>query len=453
MNSEANDPQRAANDPESAANDRPGAAFAPLRAAADDRPDAGSGDASAGDPPPLYRHQIETRVIHGVSDNRDLGEPVAPPIVTSTSFHVVPDAVGFSAADLGGASPLFYARWGNPTVALLERQLAGLEGGAAAVAFGSGMGAVSALFLSLLRAGDHLVLSDVCYAGVAELALQTLPRFGIEVTAVDSTEPERVAAAIRPGVTRLVHVETPANPTLQLTDIAAVAAITQAHDIRLSVDSTIATPIATRPLEFGADFVVHSLTKYLCGHGDTLGGAIVCRLPSDAVILREHALIHHGAVLSPFAAWLILRGIETLAVRMRQHQDNARVVARFLGAHRLVSRVHWPGLDEHPQAELARRQMANFSGLLSFTVHGDERAVARRMADRLSLITYAVSLGKTRTLVFHIPTADLLRTSLRLDGDAARKFRDLAGAGVFRLSVGLEHADDIVADLARALDD
>jgi cystathionine beta-lyase/cystathionine gamma-synthase len=394
--------------------------------------------------------RIETRILHGAHLRRSPGDPVAPAIVTSTSFHAEPDAVGFSAADLADGSPLFYARWGNPTVALLEQQMTALEGGRAAVAFGSGMAAVSALFLTLLRGGDHLLVSDICYAGVAELS-RSLPRFGIEVTSVDTSDPARIEAALRPGRTRLIHVETPANPTLQLTDVAAVAALARAHDIRLSVDSTLATPVATRPLDLGADFVVHSLTKYLCGHGDALGGVVVCADAAAAATLREHALIHHGAVLSPFSAWLILRGIETLAVRMRLHESNAREIAHYLASHPAVARVHWPGLADHPQAALASRQMANFGGLLSFSVRGDSHELARRLADRLELITYAVSLGKTRSLIFHLPTDDLLRTSFCLDAKATRKFRDGAGSGLFRLSAGLEHPDDLVADLARGL--
>ncbi len=407
-----------------------------------------------GDPAsePGHAWHLDTRILHAAGDRPAAGQPVVPPIVTATSFHVEPEAVGFSAEDLAGEAPLFYARWGNPTVALLEQQLTSLEGGAAAVAFGSGMAAMSALFLTQLAAGDHLVVSDVCYAGVAELA-RLLPRHGIAVTAVDSTDPAQVAAAVRPGQTRLIHVETPANPTLRLTDLRAVAAIARAHGARLSVDSTLATPVATQPLALGADFVVHSLTKYLCGHGDALGGIVVCGDAGAAATLREQALIHHGAVLSPFSAWLILRGIETLGVRMRQHEANARAVSRFLAGHPAVAQVHWPGLENHPQAALVRNQMAYAGGLLSFAVHGDSRPLARRMAERLRLITYAVSLGKTRSLIFHLPTDDLLRTSFRLEGDAAARFRGLAGTGLFRLSVGLEFADDLIADLDAALAD
>jgi len=376
------------------------------------------------------------------------GEPVLSPLVPATSFYADPDTVGFSAADLTDKTPHFYARWSNPTAEALEQRLAALEGGEAALSFASGMAAVSALFLRHLKAGDHLVLSNVCYAGVAELAHKILPDLGIAVSAVDSSSPEAVAAALRPN-TKLVHIETPANPILRLSDIAAIAAIVRPHGAALSVDSTMATPIATRPLALGADYVVHSLTKYACGHGDALGGAVIGR-SGDIAALRQSALIHFGGAINPFAAWLILRGLETLPLRMAAHQANAAALTAFLETHPRVQRVLWPGAPSHPQHDLARRQMANFSGMISF-VTADGPALARRLADRLKLIAYAVSLGKTRSLLFHIPTEDLLRSSFLLTGQAAEDYRAWAGDGVFRLSVGIEHAADLIADLDQAL--
>ncbi|PWR22061.1 trans-sulfuration enzyme family protein [Zavarzinia compransoris] len=397
------------------------------------------------------RRDPATLALHGAGGERRAGSPVSPSITVATSFHADPAGIGFSANDLAGTPPPFYTRWGNPTVAELESRLALLEGGAGAVAFASGMAAISGLFLSVLGAGDHLVLSDVCYAGVAELAQDILPRYGIEVTLVDTGDTAAVAAAIRPGITRLVHAETPANPILRLSDIAALAGVAHAAGALLSVDSTIATPIATRPLALGADFVVHSLTKYICGHGDALGGIVVAARAGDLTEIRNGALIHHGAALSPFAAWAILRGLETLVPRLRLHEENARAVANFLENHPAVGHVLWPGLDSHPQAALARRQMANFSGLLSFTVTGDGRALAARMAADLRVASYAVSLGKTKSLIFYIPTEDILRSSFRLAGRAADNYRAAAGDGVFRLSVGLEGAADLIADLDRVL--
>ncbi len=374
--------------------------------------------------------------------------PVSPDIVAATSFHTHPDLIGFSANDLRQDAPHFYTRWSNPTVAALEERVAELEGGEAGLCFASGMAAISALFLTQLRSGDHLILADVCYAGVAELAYDILPKFGIAVSAVDSADPDSVAEAVRPE-TRLIHVETPANPNLKLTDIVAIALVARGCGAKLSVDSTIATPIATRPLALGADFVVHSLSKYLCGHGDAIGGAIVGDRASIAT-LRKEALIHHGGCLSPFAAWLILRGIETLEARMIVHERNAGIVARFLESHPKVAKTYWPGLASHPQHELAVRQMANFSGMVTFSV-GDGMELARRMAETVKTFSYAVSLGKTKSLIFYIPSDDIIGSSYRLNHDAAARYRDWMGDGAFRVSVGLEDPDRLVDELGAIL--
>ena len=393
--------------------------------------------------------KLSTLVLHGGDGPRVVGQPMAPAPVLSTTFFTHPDAVGFSAEDLTDDTPHFYTRWSNPTLDLLEQRLALLEGGEAAVVFGSGMAAITGLFSLKLGNGDHLVLSDVCYAGVAEYAHHQLQRQGVEVSFIDCSDPEQVAAAMRPN-TRLIHIETPANPILRLTDIAAAAAVAQAGGAELSVDSTIATPVGSNPIALGADYVCHSLTKYLCGHGDALGGAVIGKAERMAA-LRKDSLIHLGAALSPFSAYLILRGIETLQLRMEKHEGNARAVADFLEAHPKVRRVLWPGLASHPQAELARRQMRNFSGLLSYSVKAGSAAMARQLADRLRTVSYAVSLGKTKSLCFFIPTDDILRSSFQLAGQAEADYRDWAGEGVFRVSVGIEDATDIVADFEQAL--
>lgn len=390
-----------------------------------------------------------TLALHAGEPPRQVGAPVTPPPHLATSFFTHPAAAGFSANDLTEDAPHFYSRWSNPTLDILERKLAALEGGEAAVCFASGMAAVSALVLGRLSAGDHLVLSDVCYAGVAELAHDILPRHGIIATLADSADPAAVAAALRPN-TRLVHIETPANPILKITDIAAVAAIAREAGAELSVDSTIATPLATRPLELGADYVVHSLTKYISGHGDALGGAVIGRAERMDT-LRKQSLIHLGGALAPFNAWLTLRGLETLSPRMALHESNARKLEAFLAAHPKVRSVLWPGSPRHPQHELAARQMRNFSGLLAFSLRSGSRETAVRLAERLKVISYAVSLGKTKSLLFYIPTDDLLRASFRLRGAQEAAYRDWAGDGVFRFSVGLEDAEDLIADLAQAL--
>jgi cystathionine gamma-synthase len=390
-----------------------------------------------------------TLTLHAGAGQRDIGAPASAPPVLATSYFTHPDAVGFSANDLNEAAPHFYTRWSNPTLELLETRLAALEGGEAALSFTSGMAAVSALFLDRLGSGDHLVLSNVCYAGVAELAHDILPKHGVAVTAVDTSNPDAVAAAMRPN-TKLVHIETPANPILRLSDITAIAAITRATGAELSVDATIATPLGTKPLALGADYVVHSLTKYICGHGDALGGAVIGRRERIGA-LRKGGLIHLGGSLSPFAAWLILRGMETLAPRMAMHEANARRVEAFIADHPKVRSVFWPGSSRHPQHELAVRQMRNYSGLMAFSAKDDGAALARQLAERLRVVSYAVSLGKTKSLLFYIPTEDILRSSFRLDGKEAQTYRDWATDGVFRFSVGLEDPEDIIADLAQAL--
>lgn len=388
-----------------------------------------------------------TRCIHGGESPDPLTGASSPNLVASSTFRVA-EQVAFSATALNEGTPYLYTRWGNPTVRQLEDKLTLLEGGEDCQCFASGMGAASAIFLGLLGTGDHLVISDVSYAGVAELARQSLPRFGIEVTAVDTSDPAEVAEAMREN-TRLIWIETPANPILKLSDISAVGEIARCRNALLAVDSTFATPVATRPLDFGANLVMHSLTKYLGGHGDALGGAVIG--PREVIArLRQECAIHHGGVLAPFNAWLILRGIATLDIRMAAHQSNALELAGFLERHPSVERVIYPGLESHPQHELARRQMANFSGMISFqTANG--RDVAQRMMSELEIIHYAVSLGHHRSLIYWMETDEMVASSYALCGRALERYREFAGEGVFRLSVGLEDVSDLKADLNRSL--
>jgi cystathionine beta-lyase/cystathionine gamma-synthase len=357
---------------------------------------------------------------------------------------------GFSARDEQDYEGHVYGRVGSPTVAQLEAKLAALEGGDAALCFGSGVAAAHALIMGRLGQGDHLILPDANYVAIAELARDTLPRFGIEASCVDLSRPDEVAAAIRPN-TRMLWLETPANPTMKLCDIALLAGLAHERGVRdVAVDSTFATPMATKPLELGADFVVHSLTKYLCGHGDAMGGAVIGR-KGDLDALNLEASVHFGGVLSPFNAWLILRGVATLPIRMRAHEETALKVARFLEAHPQVSRVFYPGLASHPQHELARRQMKNFSGMLTFQTRQNGADIAARMVKQLEIIHYAVSLGHHRSLICWIGTDAIQASSFRNDSEHLRRYRDYAGDGVFRLSVGIENAEDLIADLAQVL--
>ncbi len=392
---------------------------------------------------------MRTQAVHAGEAPDPITGASAPNLVMSTTF-VSEEASGFSAHDLDDNSGFLYSRWGNPTVAQLERKLSVLENAEACLCSASGMAAASGLLLGRLSQGDHLITSDTNYAGVAELVRDTLPRMGIEVTAVDASTPEKVAQALQNN-TRMVLLETPANPIVRLTDIEAVAQIAHAHnaDIKVVVDSTFATPIATQPLKLGADFVFHSLTKYIGGHGDALGGAVLGSR-EDISALRLEAGIHFGGVLSPFNAWLIMRGCGTLPIRMRAHEEAALEVARFLEGHPKVKRVIYPGLDSHPQRDLAKRQMANAGAMLTFQVENGLE-VADRMAKELQVFHYAVSLGHHRSLIFWMGTEDLMNTSFRLEGEQLESYREYAGDGVFRVSIGLEDGVDLCADLDRVL--
>ncbi len=371
----------------------------------------------------------------------------APNLVMSTTF-VVDEPLSFSALDQPEDAPFIYTRWDNPTLAQLEKKLAALEQGEAAAVYGSGMAAASAVLLGTLRPGDRLVIGDTTYAGTAELARDTLAALNVEVVPVDTSDLSAVERAVGPG-TSLVWIETPSNPILRLADIAAVADIAHGAGARLAVDSTFATPVATRPITLGADYVIHSLTKYLGGHGDAVGGAVVARR-DDIARLRTEATIHYGGVMSPFNAWLIMRGMATLSLRMAAHQSGALIVARWLEEHDAVSKVIYPGLPSHPQHQLARSQMENFSGMVAFQVHEGEH-LAAQMMKQLEVIHYAVSLGHHRSLIYWLPTKDLIANSYRLEGEQLEAYRSYAGDGIFRLSVGLEDPEDLVADLESVL--
>ena len=390
---------------------------------------------------------IQTQAIHaGESPDPETGAS-APNLVMSSTF-VVDQEISFSANNLNDETPFVYTRWSNPTTQQLEQKLAILEQTEASVAFASGMAASAAVLLNHLSSGDHLIISNTNYPGTAEFARETLTRFGVEVTPVDTSELDKVQQAIRDN-TRMIWIETPSNPLLRISDINAISAIARQQKALLVVDSTFATPIATRPITLGADLVVHSLTKYIGGHGDAMGGSVCGR---QALIgpLRGEALVHYGGVISPFNAWLILRGMATLPIRMRSHEENALAVANFLQDHPGVEKVIYPGLESHPQHELAKQQMDNFSGMISFRT-SNPKQVAERMMQKLEVIHYAVSLGHHRSLVYLMQTRDLIGSSYKLEGEELDKYRENAGDGIFRLSIGLEDAQDICDDLSRFL--
>ena len=391
---------------------------------------------------------LRTAAVHAGESPDPTTKAVSPHIAMSTTY-VVDQPVAFSAMDRDeGEQPFVYTRWGNPTVRQLERKLVALEGAEDGRAYASGMAAISALLLSRLSSGDRVVVSDVAYPGTAELARQTLRRMGVEVALVDTSDLAAVRAALETP-TAMVWLETPANPIMRLTDIEAVAAVAGKAGADVAVDSTFATPVATRPLELGADYVVHSLTKYIGGHGDALGGAVLGSAARMAALDLE-ATVHYGGVISPFNAWLVMRGAATLPLRMAAHEAGALLVAEALEHHPAVLRVMYPGLWSHPQHDLARRQMACFSGMLTFQVE-DGDALAQRMMKELRVIHYAVSLGHHRSLVYWLPTATLMESTYHLDGAQLDGYRSYAGDGVFRLSVGLEDPADLIEDLLAVL--
>lgn len=390
----------------------------------------------------------QTLAIHAGEAPDPVTRASSPNLVMSTTYIVDTDTK-FSVEGLQENDPWIYTRWGNPTVHQLEEKLAALEEAETAVAFASGMGAITTLLFHLLRPGNHAVVSDVAYAALSEITNEMIPEYGIEITKVNTSDNEAVKNAIRPN-TKLVYIETPCNPLLRLTDIKAVAALAHAAGAKLAVDSTFATPLATKPLQLGADFVIHSLTKYIGGHGDALGGAILGS-KADLTPLRKKTAIRFGGTLSPFNAWLILRGAATFPLRMRAHQENALKVAQYLENHPKVERVIYPGLPSHPQYELAKRQMKNFSGMLTFRVK-DGAAQAKVFAEKLQVIHYAVSLGHHRSLIFYLNGNDLLQTSFKFNSpEQLASWKEFAGDGLFRVSIGLEDADDLIKDLEQAL--
>jgi len=390
---------------------------------------------------PKENFRMHTLAIHAGEAPEPATGAVATPIHMASTF-AFPSAEVAAAVFAGEEEGYIYTRWGNPTVDALERRVAALEGGEAALAAASGMAAIATAVMTAAQAGDHIVATRAIYAGTYNLLAKELPRYGVHTTFVDATDPQNVAAALREE-TRIVYLESPGNPTLALNDIAAIARIAHDAGALVFIDNTFATPINQRPLELGADVVLHSATKYLCGHGDAIGGIVVGAADFIAAA-RTGVLRDVGGVMSPFNAWLILRGVQTLPLRMERHNANALQVARFLEAHPQVAWVSYPGLPSHPQHALAQRQMRGFGGMVCFEVRGGVEA-GRRLMNRIRLCTLAVSLGDTRTLICH--SASTTHSTVPREARLAAGVTD----GLVRLSVGLEDPEDIIADLDQAL--
>lgn len=383
-----------------------------------------------------------TRAIHAGYDPAQEQGALTPPLHLTSTF-------AFDTAEQGGAmfageqAGHIYSRISNPTTDLLERRIADLEGAESGLAMASGMGAITSVMWSFLRAGDEVITDRTLYGCTFAFLRDGLSRFGVTVTHVDLTDPARLAEAIS-ARTRIVYFETPANPNMRLVDIAAVSAIARSAGARTVVDNTYATPVLTRPVTLGADIVVHSATKYLGGHGDLIGGLAAGSAEDMATVRAVGVKDMTGAVMAPFNAFLILRGLKTLQIRVERHCRTAMAVARALEAHPAVAAVHYPGLERFAWHDLARRQMPGFGGMIAFELHGGLPA-GIAMINRLSMIRRAVSLGDAESLIQH--PASMTHSTYSPEERRAHGIAD----GLVRLSVGLEDEADILADLLAAL--
>ena len=373
-----------------------------------------------------------TRAIHDGQAPDELTGAVNVPIYLTSTYQQ--EAIGKNKGHE-------YARLTNPTRDALEESLCSLEGGTSAHVFGSGMAATTAM-CTMMKSGDHVVCTDNMYGGTGRLFDKVLSNYGLTFTYVDTSVAENVAGAITPA-TKLVHIETPTNPMMSITDIAAVARICHAKGVELSVDNTFLSPYLQQPIALGADIVMHSTTKFLNGHSDGLGGVLICTKPEHAERFRFVQKCT-GGILSPFESYLLLRGVKTLAVRMKQHDANGRVVADFLRGHAKVEQVFYPGLVEHPHHELAKRQQHGFGSMISMELGSLENA--NRFASALRLGFLAESLGGVETLICH--PATMTHAAVGAEGRAKLGITD----GLMRVSVGIEDVEDIVADLEQALD-
>lgn len=380
---------------------------------------------------PEKKKGFATRAIHdGQSPDSATGAVNVPIHASSTYVQ----------QEIGKNKGYEYSRVSNPTRTALEENFASLEGGSSAHVFASGMAAITAL-CTMMKTGDHIVCSDNMYGGTTRLFDQILVRYGLQFTYVDTSVAENVEFAIRPK-TKLVHIETPTNPMMAITDIRAVADICHRHGIELSVDNTFMSPYFQRPIEFGADIVMHSTTKFLNGHSDGLGGVLVATTPQQA---ENFQFVQKctGGILSPFECWLLLRGVKTLAVRMRQHDTSGRQVAAWLTQQKKIQKVFYPGLPDHPQHELAKRQMSGFGSMISFELGSLD--AANRFLRKVHICSLAESLGGVETLISH--PATMTHAAIGEEGRRRLGITD----GLVRISVGIEDVEDIIADLENAL--
>jgi methionine-gamma-lyase len=384
------------------------------------------------------RFGFQTRAVHTGNDVDQETGAIRRPITMANSYELPYDPSDMNWSSAGG-KPL-YTRNGGANQNYLQEKLQSLEGGEDCVVLGSGVAALSGLFFALLKSGDHAVFSNVTYIAVYRLLNELLPsKYGVQTTIIDSSNIGEVQAAIRPN-TKLIHIETPGNPTTKISDSAALALLAHKNNALLSVDNTLASPYNQRPLELGADLVVESLTKYINGHGDAMGGAVIgAKKLIDRI--RADSMVNIGGVISPFNAWLIMRGAATLPLRMREHNNNALAVARFLEGQKSMRFVAYPGLESHPGHEVAKQQMQNgFGGVLAFGLNADHDTHNQFVA-ALRVITSAMSLGHDESLIVFLGEND----------ERQYLYPEEFQGGFFRLSVGIEDAKDLIDDLEQAL--
>jgi len=384
-----------------------------------------------------HKHRQETEAVRGGVDLSKKNGPLSTPIYQTSTFEVTDSEQQLRATH----SDMFYTRYGNPTHTVVENAIAELEGTDGALLFASGMSAITTSALALLKSGDHVVAQRDIYGGATKFFSQWLPKLGVETTFVDTTEYEQHARAIRPN-TRMLYLESPTNPLVRVVDLKKLAALAKQHGLISFVDSTFATPINQRPADFGMDLVMHSGTKYFGGHSDLIAGIVAGRRELIDKIHETRTTL--GGVMDPHAAWLLLRGIKTLAVRVQRQNLNALRIAQFLARHPKVKRVHYPFLDDHPQHALAVEQMHGGGGVLSFEVDGSGED-ARRLSEALHLFTLAPSLGGTDSLV----SLPVLTSHAMISPEHRAKMG--VTEQLIRLSVGIENADDLIADLEQAL--
>jgi cystathionine gamma-synthase len=384
-----------------------------------------------------HKHHPETEAVRGGVDLHKKNGPLATPIYQTSTFEVTDNEQQVRATH----TDMFYTRYGNPTNTVAEKTIAELEGVDAALLFASGMGAITTSVLGLLKSGDHVVAQRDIYGGATKFFTQWLPKLGIETTLVDTTEYDQHARAIRPN-TKLLYLESPTNPTLRVVDLRKTAALARQHNLITLIDSTFATPINARPADFGIDLVMHSGTKYFAGHSDLICGIVAGR--QDLIDKIRESRTTLGGCIDPHAAFLLLRGMKTLAVRVQRQNDSALRIAQFLAQHAGVRRVHYPFLESHPQRALAVDQMRGGGGVLSFEIEGSAED-ARRLAESLHLFTLAPSLGGVDSLV----TIPVL-TSHGMISPELRAKMDVTDQ-LIRLSVGIENVEDLIADLGEAL--